>query len=85
MIPEGLETDLASIPQVLQNLIPLVGNHLQAAIVHDMCYRNKVGVSKIAADDLFMDAMRELGVPWWKRTVMYRAVEWFGGSSFKGG
>ena len=84
-IPEGLETDLASIPRIIQSLIPLVGNHLQAAIVHDMCYRNKVGVSKKDADDMFLDSMRELGVPWWKRTIMYQAVNVFGSSSFKGG
>lgn len=84
-IPEGLETDLASIPRILQSFIPLIGNHLQAAIVHDMCYRAKVGVSKKDADDMFLDMMRELGVPLWKRTVMYQAVNLFGASSFKGG
>lgn len=85
MVPNGQETDLASIPQFLQNIIPLVGNHLQAAIVHDLCYRSKIGVSKKDADDLFYDAMKTLGVPWWKRQAMYQAVHWGGGPSFKGG
>jgi len=79
------ETDLASIPQFAQSIIPLVGNHLQAAIVHDFCYRNKVGISKEDADNMFYDAMRSLGVSWWKAKVMYQAVHLFGGSSFKGG
>lgn len=85
VVPEGFETDLASIPQWLQSIIPLVGNHLQAAIVHDMCYRNMIGVSKKDADDMFYDAMRTLGVPWWKRQAMYHAVDKFGSSSFHGG
>jgi hypothetical protein len=85
LVPKGQETDLASIPQILQNIIPLVGNHLQAAIVHDMCYRSKIGISKKDADLMFYDAMRTLGVGWWKAQTMYRAVQMFGASSFKGG
>jgi hypothetical protein len=85
IIPEYFETDLASIPQWLQSLIPLVGNHLQAAIVHDMCYRSKIGVSRKDADDMFYDSMRSLGVSWWKAQTMYRAVRAFGWMSFKGG
>jgi len=84
-IPEGLSTDLASIPQLLQSIIPLVGNHLQAAIVHDMCYRYQVGVSKKDADDMFYDAMRTLGVSWLKAATMWQAVHLFGGRAFKGG
>ena len=84
-VPKGLETDLASIPQFLQNVIPLVDNHLQAAIVHDMCYRSRVGVSKTDADNMFYDSMRSLGVGWLKAQMMYQAVRMFGGGSFKGG
>lgn len=85
IVPKGQETDLASIPQFLQNIMPLVDNHLQAAIVHDMCYRSKIGISKEEADEMFYDAMRTLGVGWWKAQTMYNAVRFFGGSSFKGG
>ena len=85
MIPKGFETDLASIPTILQSIIPLVGNHLQAAIVHDLCYRAKVGISKNDADEMFYDSMRDLGVGWLKAQTMYRAVRMFGWLSFKGG
>jgi len=85
LIPKGLRTDLASIPQALQSIMPLVDNHLQIAIVHDLCYRHKVGVSKDEADMMFYDGMITLGVGWWKANMMYQAVHWFGGSSFKGG
>ena len=85
IVPRRFETDLASIPQILQNVIPLVGNHIQAAVVHDLCYRHQIGVSKEDADDMFADGMERLGVPAWQRHAMYQAVNWFGGSSFKGG
>lgn len=84
-VPKGFSTDLASIPQFLQSLIPLVGNHLQAAIVHDICYRRKIGVSKKDSDNMFYDGMLSLEVPWWKANVMYQAVHLGGESSFKGG
>ena len=84
-VGEGSETDLASIPTALQNIMPLVDNHIQAAIVHDMCYRSRVGVSKRDADKMFYDGMRSLGVGWWKAQAMYQAVRAFGGGSFKGG
>lgn len=85
IVPKGFETDLASIPQILQNIIPLIGNHLQAAIVHDLAYRAKIGVSKKDADNMFYAGMRTLGVVWLKAQTMYNAVRMFGGSSFKGG
>jgi hypothetical protein len=84
LIPKGQETDLASIPMILQNIMPLVDNHLQIAIVHDMCYRHEVGVVKQDADMMFYDGMRTLGVGWWKAQAMYNAVRFFGDSSFKG-
>lgn len=84
IVPKGFETDLASIPQAMQSIIPLVGNHLQAAIVHDICYRDNIGVSKDDADNMFYESMRFLGVSWWKASAMYRAVRMFGGSSYKG-
>ena len=85
IVPKGFETDLASIPQPLQSFIPLIGNHLQAAIVHDLGYRTQIGFNKKDMDDMFYDAMRQLGVGWFKAQMMYQSVSLFGGSSFKGG
>lgn len=82
-VPKGFETDLASIPQLFQNMIPLVGNHVQAAILHDWCYTDGV-LPKDEADTLFIDMMKFLGVSWWQRRIMYRAVRLFGGSSYHG-
>ncbi|ECE7748109.1 DUF1353 domain-containing protein, partial [Salmonella enterica subsp. enterica serovar Ngili] len=47
------------------------------AIIHDYLYDNALR-TKEEADLIFLDGMRVLGVPKWKRTVMYHAVRMFG-------
>ena len=73
-IPKGFETDLASIPRGLRWLIPQVGKHIQPAIVHDYIYSGKTFLSRKQADDLFLDAMKAVGVSWWKRQLMHKGV-----------
>ncbi|ENP7393251.1 DUF1353 domain-containing protein, partial [Salmonella enterica] len=34
--------------------------------------------TKKEADKIFLDGMTVLGVPKWKKTIMYWAVRWFG-------
>jgi len=72
-IPQGFESDLASIPRIFQGLIPKVGKHIQPAITHDWFYVNG-GITKAEADDMFLDGMEYTKVSWWKRRLMYRAV-----------
>lgn len=73
VVPAGFETDLASIPQVFQNLIPINGRHRAPAILHDYLYSIKDRTRK-ACDDLFLEAMKSVGVRWSQRWVMYLAV-----------
>ncbi|EBY8229153.1 DUF1353 domain-containing protein, partial [Salmonella enterica subsp. enterica serovar Adelaide] len=49
----------------------------KAAIIHDYLYDNAFR-TKQEADLIFLDGMMVLGVPEWKRIVMYLAVRWFG-------
>jgi hypothetical protein len=80
-VPEGFRTDLASIPQAFQNLIPQTGKHVYAAIMHDAGYEDVFpGLTRAEVDAMFLDAMVALRVPWWQRNVMYAAVRAFGGS-----
>ena len=72
-IPKGFRTDLASIPRFFQRLITKNERHVQAAIVHDWFYVYG-GITKEEADQMFLDGMAHLGVSWWKRHAMYRAV-----------
>lgn len=91
-VPAGFITDMASVPQVLWAILPPDGPYGKAAVVHDYLYRTggRVDVSpahafsKAESDLIFYQAMGELGVSWWRRQIMYRAVQIFGGSSFKG-
>ena len=78
-IPEGFITDLASIPFGARWLIPKLGRHAQSAVLHDFLY-NKRGkmanktYSRKECDQIFLEAMGVLKVPFWKRKIMYRAV-----------
>jgi len=73
-VKKGFETDLASIPQVFQKIIPKMGRHRQPAIAHDYCYCGNTDLSKKDADLLFLDGMKSLGVGWFRRRIMYWAV-----------
>lgn len=77
--PAGFQMDLASIPRVVRPLIPVHGLYTRAAVIHDWLYANKGDVpagnfSRAEADRVFLDAMGELGVGWFKRRAMYAAV-----------
>ena len=74
-VRKGFTTDLASIPRIFQNIIPKVGKHIQPSIVHDWCFEDKVpGMIRKEADQLFLEGMKEVGVSWWKRNLMWAAV-----------
>lgn len=82
MVPAGTLTDLASVPRLAWSLFPPDGVWLEAAVIHDYLYATKGlnGVwSRKEADDLFLEAMKELGVNKLDRTCIYRAVR-LGGS-----
>jgi hypothetical protein len=63
------------------SIVPPHGKYAVAAIVHDFLYRTGKGTKK-EADDLFLEMMEHLGVPWFRRKIMYRAVRWFGKGNF---
>jgi len=77
IVPEGFLTDLASVPRPFWVLIPPDGEYTAAAVVHDLLYSIQ-DRKRSEADAIFLWAMRDLGVPTWKRLIMYRAVR-FGG------
>lgn len=80
-VPAGYITDLASVPRVLWNVFPPHGKYAKAAIVHDYLYSNAIG-SKLWADKVFLEAMAVLGVPRWRRWIMYFAVRLFGKGNY---
>ncbi len=73
VVPAGQDTDFASVPAALMWLIPRYGRWTKAAILHDYLWRSGV-INKTDADGIFRRALRELGVPLYKRWMMWSAV-----------
>ncbi len=80
-IPAGFRTDFASVPRVFVWLLPRYGRWTEAAILHDYLWelsrQNKF--RKSDADGIFNRAMRELGVPYLRRWIIWAAVRWASG------
>ena len=85
IIPRDLEqwrTDLVSVPTLLAWLVPKVGPHLPAAIVHDALVladgeavaHDGPSVTREQADVILRDAMGYLGTPVVRRWLMWAAV-----------
>lgn len=81
-VPQGFVTDFASIPKALQMIIPPFGRHAPAAVLHDYLYALGQKKARPLADKLFLNAMREAGVPAFRRSLMYRMVRLFGGGGY---
>ncbi|EAM9430675.1 phage tail protein [Salmonella enterica] len=81
-VPAGFITDLATIPRIFWILLPPDGKYAKAAIIHDYLYDNALRTKK-EADKIFLDGMMVLGVPRWKRIIMYYAVRFFGNGNYK--
>lgn len=81
-IEKGFETDFASIPRGLWNLLPPTGYYGKAAVLHDYLYRC-TDVPRDICDRVFLEAMEVLQVKWITRRLMYRAVRIFGGRARK--
>ena len=76
-VPEGLETDFASVPRVFVWFLPRYGRYTKAAILHDYLWREAVPTGELTlaeADGIFRRAMWELGVPFLRRWMMWGAV-----------
>ena len=76
-VPSGFKTDFASVPRPFWIIIPPDGQYTSAAVVHDYLY-NIQDRPRVTCDAIFLEAMQVLGVPLWKRRIMYRAVRMFG-------
>lgn len=85
----GSNTDGASIPRPLWSLMPPDGPWYEAAAIHDalfksagsMVWHGHVGRTRAApytrseANEILREAMVSLGVPAWKRIVIYEGVQ----------
>ena len=80
-IPVGFQTDLASVPIGMRNLVSRLDG-IEASVVHDYLYRTGL-VRRKTADAVFLELLRG-SVPGWKRWIMWAGVRIGGGFSYKG-
>ncbi len=70
-------TDGGSIPPIAYLVIgsPWRGKYVEATIIHDWeCFMATTLKERHAADKKFLKMLKILGVPYWKRRLMYRGV-----------
>jgi hypothetical protein len=77
-VPQGFVTDFASIPAPLQLIVQPFGRHAPAAVLHDYLYAIGQKKARALADRLFLNAMKDAGVPAFRRSLMFRMVRLFG-------
>ena len=84
-VPRGFITDLASVPRSFWTIFPPFGRYTPAAVIHDFLYSryNATGINRTLSDKIFLHIMKELGVNFLKRKTMYKAVRFFGETSWK--
>jgi len=76
-VPAEGRTDFASVPRAFVWFLPRYGRYTKAAILHDYLWGVAVPVGRLTrldADGIFRTAMRELGVPFLRRWIMWAAV-----------
>lgn len=85
VVKAGFYSDLASIPQWATAIIPKLGHHVRASVVHDWTYRmvGHENLSRAQADLLFLHGMVADRVSRFRCRVMYRAVRFSGDDSWE--
>jgi hypothetical protein len=79
-VPVGFEHDFSSIPRFFWRVVAPT-EYGPAGIVHDWAYKTHC-LSRRAADDAYLEALKELGCPAWKRYGMYGAVRACGARAY---
>ena len=74
-VPGFFISDGASIPKFAFSFIGgrWTGKYVEAAIIHDYLYFTQT-TKRNYADRIFLEAMKDLKVSWWKRRMMWTAV-----------
>lgn len=74
IVPTGFMTDLASVPRILWNVLPPMGEYSDAAVIHDALYQHGYGLRRGQADSVLREAMECCGVGRWTRWTIYAGV-----------
>lgn len=81
-VPAGFLNDLASVPQIFTNIIPVVGPQNLPSVIHDWCYDTRWRTRE-ECDMLFLEGLKALEVPFIRRNLMYTAVRIGGGHAWE--
>ena len=81
-VPNGFETDFASVPRVPLAYWLFAGVAQAAAVVHDSLYGAGTVPRKVA-DEIFLEALEACGVAAWRRWPMFWAVRAFGAGRYR--
>ncbi len=78
-VPIGAISDGASIPQFAFSLIGgrWTGKYVEGSIIHDHLYKIQI-YTRRKSDKIFLEAMKNSGVSFWKRRLMFLAVRFRG-------
>jgi hypothetical protein len=86
-VPAGFLTDGASVPRVFWSIFDPFGPYFHAALVHDFLYSRqsseRYDLDRAEADEIFKEAMFNIGIGWATRETIYHAVRLFGWRNFK--
>lgn len=82
-VPPGMLTDLTSVPRLFRGIVGRVGQHLEAAIVHDYLYLawqllpggQATRADRAFADRVMLAVMQGSGVSWVKRNAIWAALK----------
>ena len=74
VVPAEFITDFASVPRFFWRIFPPTGEYGKAAVIHDYLYQFPGDRDRGGCDQVFLDGMECLGVGWWTRQTMHKAV-----------
>lgn len=77
-VPVGFHTDFASVPRWARSIVSETGVHTRAAVLHDYLGR-QADISQSDADGIFRRVLREAGVGFFLRWLMWAAVRFGSG------
>lgn len=78
-VPEGYETDFASVPRFLWSLVPRFGSYTAATVVHDYLLTDELPAGNVTSrqvDRVFRRALKSAGVGAAKQWLMWAGVRW---------
>lgn len=85
----GFVTDFASVPRIFWTMLPACGAHNRAAVTHDWLYARRAiempdgsirTPTRAECDWIFLVALKDCGVGWPLRNLMWLAVRSPGGA-----